>query len=255
VDLLTDALAAGIPVQSLTMLHAGIGMSFANRVLRTLTPDSTPDQIRATIARFATLCRRSSRSGYTGAALESLGLAARTLYPQLVPVIHPQLREVDPELVSYFWHGAGRAIYFSPTTMLPAFNAPWRAMKEISEAPNETAYLNLLSGFAWAVTLVNMKNPEVMEAFLRHHQVTLGNSPAFSNGVTSAMLTRFDTTPDDQHILPFVRHVPAEADGGIAADWESLIMRPSTIALTDTYVTLKQAGRLEELFRYVPGTP
>jgi len=253
VDLLTDSSTASLPLHSLTMLHAGIGMSFANRLLKQISSESTPEEIRAAILRFGTLCRRSSRRGYTGAALESLGLATRTLYPNLMHAIDAQLETADPELVSYFWHGAGRAIYFSPTTMLPAFNAPWRAMKEISEAPHETAYLNMLSGLSWAITVVNMKNPEVMEAFLRHHTATLAASTAFSNGVTSAMLMRFDTTPDDQNIHPFVRHLPTESEPGVVAAWESLIMRPSTTALTETYPRLKQAGRLEDLFHYMPG--
>jgi hypothetical protein len=253
VELLTDSSTTSLPPYSLTMLHAGIGMSFANRLLRTLTAESTPEEIRAVILRFGQLVRRSSRPGYAGAALESLGLATRTLYPHLMKVIDPHLPSTDPELQSYFWHGAGRAIYFGPTTMLPAFNAPWRAMKEISEAPHETAHLNLLSGFSWAITVVNMKNPLVMEAFLRHHAPTLSSSTAFSNGVTSAMLMRFDTTPDDQNIHPFVRHMPNESEPNVVAAWESLIMRPSTVALTETYPKLRQNSRLEDLFHYMPG--
>ena len=253
VDLLTDSTTTGLPPTSLTMLHAGIGMSFAKRLVKTLTPESTPDEIRAALTRFATLCRRSSRPGYTGAALESLGLATRTLYPNLVSAIDRELPGTEPELLSYFWHGVGRAIYFGPTTMLPAFNAPWRAIDEIAAAPHETAYLNLLSGLSWAITVVNMRNPEVMETFLRHHTPILSSSTAFSNGVTSSMLMRFDTTPDDQHIHPFVRHLPKEAEPATVAAWESLIMRPSTIALTETYPRMRQASTLEDLFHHMPG--
>jgi len=253
VDLLTDATTASLPSSSLTMLHAGIGMSFAKRLVKTLTAESTPEEIRAAIARFATLCRRSSRPGYAGAALESLGLATRTLFPNLVGAIDREMPAIEPDLVGYFWHGVGRAIFFGPTTMLPAFNAPWRAMSEVAEAPHETAYLNLLSGLSWAITVVNMRNPEVMEAFLRHHASTLASSTAFSNGVTSSMLMRFDTTPDDPNIHPFVRHLPKDSEPATVAAWESLIMRPSTIALTETYPKLRQAAKLEDLFHHVPG--
>jgi hypothetical protein len=248
VDLLTDSSTTELPTSSLTMLHAGIGMAFANRLLHQLTPQSSPEEIRSVILRFGVLCRRSSQPGYAGAAMESLGLATRTLYPDLVRLIDAQIPRIDPELASYFWHGVGRAIYFGPTTMLPAFNAPWRAMKEISGAPHETARLNMLSGFSWAITLVNMKTPDVMETFLRHHGATLAKSPTFSNGVSSAILMRFDTTPDDQAIHPFIQHSPTEAD--IASAWESLIMRPTTTGLTETYPRLREAGRLEELFHY-----
>ena len=56
------------------MLHAGIGMSFAKAVLVELEPTKwSAEAIREGIARFVRLCRDSSRPGYAGAALESLG--------------------------------------------------------------------------------------------------------------------------------------------------------------------------------------
>jgi len=248
-DLLTDPSTATLPASSLTMLHAGIGMSFANRLLRTLHPDSPPGVIRATIVRFAALCRRSSRPGYAGAAYESLGLAARTLYPNLVRSLDRELQVSAPDLVGYFWHGVGRAMYFEPASLLPAFNAPWRAVATIErDMPHETARLSALSGLSWAMTLVNMRTPEVMGGFLRHHATTLERSPAFSNGVTSSLLMRFDTTPDDQYVHSFVRHQPVEAEPAVRSAWDSLIARPCTVAFSETYPRLRQAGRLEDLF-------
>ena len=109
--LLTDASTAALPPWSLTMLHAGIGMSFAKDVLAKLEPTSAPMAVRAGLARFAALCRNSSRPGYAGAAIESLGLATRTLYPNLISVLDREIPAVDPSIHGYFWHGAGRAMY------------------------------------------------------------------------------------------------------------------------------------------------
>lgn len=250
-DLLTDASTAALPAYSLTMLHAGIGMSFANRLLRTLEPGSPPEQVRATIVRFATLCRRSSRPGYTGAAYESLGLATRTLYPNLVAVIDRELPATEPELVGYFWHGVGRALYFDPTTLLPAFNAPWRAVARIaSDSPHETAYLNSISGLSWAITVVNMRHPQVMSTFLRHHAATLSRSTAFSDGVTSSTLMRLDTTPDDQHVNPFLHYEPTGEDASVRNAWTTMITGPAEVALAESYPVLKREKRLEELFHF-----
>src|SRR5262249_11717773 len=105
--LLTDEHAAPLPPWSLTMLHAGIGMSFAKKAIAELTPATEPPAVRTAIARFAHLCRASSRPGYTGAALESLGLATRTLYPNLMSVLDREVPNVDADLHGYFWHGAG----------------------------------------------------------------------------------------------------------------------------------------------------
>jgi hypothetical protein len=253
-DLLTDTSTTALPAASLTMLHAGIGMSFANRLLRKLETSSPPEVVRSTIKRFATLCRESSRPGYTGAALESLGLATRTLYPNLVPLIDRELASVEPELIGYFWHGAGRAMYFEPTTLLPAFNAPWRAVAKIADtAPHEQAYLNLLSGLSWAITVVNMRHPEVMATFLRHHGPTLAKTPAFSNGVASSLLMRFDTTPDSKNIHKFVQHQPAD-DPAVQSAWEALVAKPYNLAISDTYPRLRQTSKLEDLFHYMPPT-
>jgi hypothetical protein len=254
-DLLTDPSAADLPSSSLTMLHAGIGMSFANRLLRNLGSAPSPGAVREAVVRFAGLCRGSSRPGYAGAALESLGLATRTLYPEFVALVDRELPAVDPSLVGYFWHGVGRAVYFDPTTLLPSFNAPWRSIAKLAhDTPDEHAHFNALSGFSWAVTVVNMRTPEVMEAVLRHHGTTLAQSPAFTNGVSSVLMMRYDTTPDDSHLQPFLAHEPSMADPTVVAAWNTLITQPGTDALNRTYPALLRASRLEELFHYVPAS-
>jgi len=249
--LLTGAAAASLPPWSLTMLHAGIGMSFAKKTLDGLTPTSEPTVVRTAIARFAALCRNSSRVGYTGAALESLGLATRTLYPDLVSTVDREIPNVDPELQGYFWHGVGRAIYFDPMNMLPSVNAPWRSVTRLDqEAPNAVARRDVLSGLAWAITLVNMRNPIVMETFLRHHADVAWSEDAFTNGVTSSMMMRYDTTRDDTRLSSFLAHQPA--DSAIAAAWKSLITTPGEHALRVTYGELAEVPALEDLFHYRP---
>ena len=250
-SLLTDARAASLPPWSLTMLHAGIGMSFAKKVLAGLTPTSESAVVHSAIARFATLCRNSSRVGYTGAALESLGLATRTLYPNLVSVMDREIPNVDRGLLGYFWHGVGRAIYFDPMNMLPSVNAPWRAVKRLDqEAPNAAARRDVLSGLAWAITLVNMRHPIVMETFLRHHADLAWSDDAFTNGVTSSMMMRYDTTRDDTRLSSFLEHQPT--DSAVAAAWKSLITTPGEHALRVTYGELAEVPSLEDLFHYRP---
>jgi hypothetical protein len=250
--ILTDPSARPLPPWSLTMLHAGIGMSFAKAVLKQLEPDSLPDVVRAAVLRFVSLCRNSSRTGYAGAALESLGLATRTLYPNLTALIDKEIPAVAPELAGYFWHGVGRAMYFEPMNMLPSVNAPWRAVKRLrQEVPNELAYQNALAGISWAITVVNMRNPEVMEAFLRHHGDIAERDDAFRNGLTSSLLMRYDTTRDGTNISPFIHYEPKDADA--LAVWKRLIVVPCEHALRNVYGQLKQSNSLEQLFHYRPG--
>jgi hypothetical protein len=249
--LLTDEATKTLPPWSLTMLHAGIGMSFAKAILKKLDKDSTPEDVRAGIARFVTLCRNSSRQGYAGAALESLGLATRTLYPNLALMIDREIPSVDPELTGYFWHGAGRAMYFEPMNMLPSVNAPWRSIRRLDqEAPHEVARKNILSGISWAITVVNMRNPEVMETFLRHHGDLAERDDAFRNGLTSSLMMRYDTTRDGTNISPFIHYESKDPEA--FATWKRLITQPCEQVLRTTYGQLKQSNSLEELFHYRP---
>jgi hypothetical protein len=251
VALLVDEHATALPPWSLTMLHAGIGMSFAKKVLAGLEPTSEPAVVRAALTRFIALCRHSSRLGYTGAALESLGLAGRTLYPNLVTLLDREIPNVDADLHAYFWHGVGRAIYFDPMNMLPSVNAPWRAVKHLDqEAPHHLARRNVLAGLAWAIAVVNMRHPVVMETFLRHHADLAWADDAFTNGVISSMMMRYDTTREDSRISTFLTHQPA--DSGVAAAWRSLIATPGEHALRVTYGELAEVPSLEDLFRYRP---
>jgi hypothetical protein len=249
--LLNDPVVAMLPPWSLTMLHAGIGMSFAKNVLKRLEPTSSADVIRTAIREFASSCVDSSRTGYAGAALESLGLATRTLYPNLTRLIDAHLPAVDDELQGYFWHGAGRAMYFDPMNMLPSVNAPWRAIRQLdTEAPHDLARRNIVSGLAWAITVVNMRMPIVMETFLAHHGPMAAQNDAFVNGVTSSLLMRYDTTREDAGISPFMRYQPR--DPAVAALWSQLITAPCERALRHEYGQLAHGHGLEQLFHYRP---
>ena len=79
--LLSEA-QAPVPSKSLLMLHAGLGLAFADRLLDTLDPD-VPSESRtdAVLKEFISLCENNSRPGYLGAAIESLGLVTRDFYP------------------------------------------------------------------------------------------------------------------------------------------------------------------------------
>jgi hypothetical protein len=253
VGLLSGAGGATLPPWSMTMLHAGIGMSFAKGILKKLEPTSPPEDVRAQITRFVTLCRNSSRRGYTGAALESLGLATRTLYPNLVRVIDREIPGVDAALQGFFWHGAGRAMYFDPMNILPSVNAPWRAIRMLDEeAPHDLARRNIISGLAWALTIVNIRQPMVMETFLRHHGALAVEDDAFIDGVTSSLMMRYDTTRDDGHVSPFLHHQPSADDPAVASAWRTLITTPGETALRQTYGELTKEPTLEELFHYRP---
>ena len=247
---LTDEAASGVPAWSLTMLHAGVGASLAGEVLTGLAPASSPAAVRKAVSRFVRLCRRSSRRGHAGAALESFGFVARMFRASLVRPLDREIAEVEPELLGYFWHGAGRAMYFAPANLLPSANTPRSVIADLErDTPHELAYRNALSGIAWELTLVNLQDPEVMEVLLRYHGAPATGHAPFSNGVGSAVVVRSLTTPDDASVTPFIDYEPRSGAAGAAA-WRSLVAVPCRAALDRRRRESQQAGGLEELFRY-----
>lgn len=250
--LLIGANAEGLPDKSMTMLHAGIGMSFAKRSLEKLARKSPASEIRKTVETVVELCRNSSQPGYAGCAIESLGLAARFLHgAKMVRAIDEQLAPMGEELVGYLWHGAGRAMYFSPRNVMPGWRTPWRAVKMCrSESPHELGRRSAGAGFAWAITLVNMRSPLIMETLLQRHEEELQQDDAFSNGVMSSLIMRYDIIPDDATLTAFRQHRPGGADKRLAELWERLVRAPAELALSRYYPVLKERRRLEEVFRY-----
>ena len=153
-DLLTSGQGLALPDKAQLMMHAGMGITFAKDAIDELTPWSSETRVKAALRRFLHLVRKNSMLGYEGAALESLGLVTQTWYAQLVPVITDQLLALDADATEFFWHGAGRAMYFSPMYMLPGLS-PWDAADR--EPPDDTARRNARAGVAWAFTIVNVR--------------------------------------------------------------------------------------------------
>jgi len=250
-NLLRSENASALPAISMTALHAGMGLAFANRLLGTVNPQSPASEIQRALEQFIALCQDNSRRGYIGATYESLGLVARNLYPQMVQIIDRQLSEISDLLVDYFWHGVGRAIYFAPTNFLPFNNAPWRGVEMSRREPaNESGRLNALAGLVWAAMLVNIRQPEIVETLLKHHGNELIQSDSLSNGASSAVMIWRDSTIDDSYLDAFCQYQPKSSDAGLIDLWTNQVLRPCQDALQHIYPVLKEHDYLGETFRY-----
>ena len=245
-SLLSEA-NAHVPKESLLMLHAGMGLAFASRLLDTLSLDApSVTQTRAILQQFVSLCQDNARPGYVGAAIESLGLVTRDFYPELLEVVNQQFVEVGPELAGFFWHGVGRALYFSREYFLPVLSTVWEGIdEEVQNCPDRES---AMAGLAWAVTLVNMRQPAVMEHVLRSQTRRSPQAHGFTNGVVSTIIMRQDTTPNATFISEFCRH--RAADRQMAAIWDARITKSCTVALQKYYPALKEHQALDQVFRY-----
>lgn len=238
--------AVDVPEKSLLMLHAGIGLSFAHRLLNSVTSESSASEIRTVVEQIVRLCRDNSREGYLGPAIESLGLVTREFFPDMVGSVHQHLLAVAPEVEGYFWHGLGRALYFSREYFLPVLRTVWRSVQR--EAPPGLGQRNAMAGLAWAATLVNMRQPHIMEGILPH----IESSPlaeAFTQGVSSSVMMREDTTPHESFVRAFYQHEPTTTSRNQVLTWNKRVGGPVRSALDSAYPALKDSGRLGEIFR------
>jgi hypothetical protein len=142
-------------------------------------------------------------------------------------------------------------MYFSPENFMPGWRTPWRALEMCrTEPPHELGRRSAAAGFAWAITLVNMRHPIIVETLLEYHGEDLLRDAAFANGVISSLIMRYDITPYDPTLAAYRRHRPSHANSKTIDLWERLVAAPVEKALTEYYPVLKQQHRLEEVFRY-----
>lgn len=248
-DLLKEINTGDLPEHSLIALHAGMGLSLAERHLARLKPDGDAEEIKDALKLFIALCQRNARAGYIGATFEALGLVARNLYPQFTPIIGSELGKLKSGLENYFWHGVGRAIYFAPTNF-SADSATHRRVIEMTqqEPPDEIGRKNALAGWAWAFTLVNVRQPEILANSLRHHGDLLAASRAFINGFESAVIVWNESAPGDAYLPSLFSFEPKDARA--AAIWQRQIKPAGTEALQNIHPVLKERRQFSELFRY-----
>jgi hypothetical protein len=250
-NLLSERQMRGVKRESLIALYAGLGLALANCLLAKIEHEKSIAAVETALKKHLELCEANTRAGYTEVMHEALGLAAGNLYPHLLPVLDQELRRIDENLATYFWHGIGRGLYFAPSDALSICSSRWRgALLAQSEPPDESGRLNALAGWAWALTLVNIQHPEIVAAFIQQHDELCCASDASTNGVSSAVIIWHEAMENDEHINSFLQYEDKIAYGKQREQWRELVRLPCVAALRDFYPQLRERERIGNLFRY-----
>ncbi|HLE85934.1 MAG TPA: hypothetical protein VJG13_16475, partial [Thermoanaerobaculia bacterium] len=177
---------------------------------------------------------------------------ARSFFPTLVRPLARAVERVAPELLGYYWHGAGRSTYFLPINFIPAGDPTWRPFEmALRETPDPTALLDLFAGLGWAFTMVDIQDPEIVaRRVVGPHRDALSRTDAFSYGVATSLAMRADTTPGAALVEGYLGYRPG---GTAGAAWETLVVRPAEAFLEREVPRLRSEARLGELFHYRPG--
>jgi len=236
------------PAGAVVPLHTGAALSFAERLL-TSGEARSPEGL----ARWLAGWEECALAGSGGVAVEALGLVARNLYPHRLRRLDGLLRAIDPVLAEHLWHGVGRGLYFAPTHLLPYSAAPGRALDKAGrEPPDEAGRRNATAGLGWALTLVNLRHPEVVADVLRRHGRDVARGEAFAHGVASAVLLWRDLVGHDPHLTAFLAHRPEAAGPIVGALWRDLVAGPGAAALRSRQPVPRWSGGLAALFRCPP---
>lgn len=254
--LLAPSRVGPLPATALPLLYAGAGLALFHRRLAALAAD---EPAMPAVARTVALCRRFAHPGLAPAALEPLGLAVRYFQPPRVAEVAAGLEPFGEALGGYFWHGVGRCLYFLPGH-LGRLDGPGAALARLAEeVPPGPPRKHALAGLVFAVVLVNMRRPQVLEAMLRRHGRTEGRpaegneataDDAFEYGVASALAARVAVSAGHPDIVRrFLDHRPAS---DVAPAWRHRVTEPGRRGVHELLPALHAAGRVGELCRYLP---
>jgi len=244
--LLCNADVRDLPPQSLVPLHTGMGLALAESALNQLTDAGTLAN------RFLELCRLNALPEYLSCAIEAMGLVVRNLRPDLIAQLDKEFGRRNEELQAYFWHGVGRGTYFMLVNFLPGWSAPCQGYERCTdEPPHPLGRLNAASGFAWALTLVNMREPEIVAAFLKRQQTRLAKDDAFANGLFSALVIWLESAPHDNSVPAFCAYNVEQSDPSLFPLWDRYVRQPAQDALRFRGCSTKA---ISDLFRYQPAT-
>jgi hypothetical protein len=241
--LFARAEAADLPASSLILLHAGMGLAFADRALAALERRAPGAALRDALHRFADLCRDNALEGYLAAAFEPLGVVVRLLHGRLFQAVEEQISAAEPEVASYYWHGVGRALYFIPPHLRPLRPTLEAAIGRCYAEPHaRDSRLDALQGLFFAATMVNLQQPDVVAALLAQAEAA-GEGARFSSGLVACLLARHDMTPRDPALPRLVEHLPPP-ESAAAALWQGRVAAPAREALRHFYPVLKEGRRL-----------
>ena len=260
-DAVAGTLPAGLEDGSLTMLNAGIGLSIAQSLLSTINHLSPMSDVRRVVEKCVSLCKSNATPGFEGAAIESIGLVTRsalfsgdTRSDLMVPKVAQAISDAfGPEELGYFWHGVGRAHYFAPPNLIPVYGSiehGFEMIKRLVKSANgdDDALQSALAGFWWAVTVVNMRNPQVLAGALKRLGTEATGNSGFTNGVMSTTIMRQDTTPDADFIDSFINYSPK--DSALASIWKDAVADPARRAKDTIWPILKKRRELGQVFRF-----
>ncbi|MEQ1825193.1 MAG: hypothetical protein ABL921_04580 [Pirellula sp.] len=241
-----------IPSSCFLPLHTGAGLAIALRSIRSLDAGCSRKHIFDWSRHYVECVRFHSLPGYEGAMHEALGLVVCLLCPRSIAHLDSALGMIDPLISARFWHGYGRGLYFSPLNVLPCTSACWPSVRKAHIVPpHELGRQNAISGLGWALMLVNLRQPDVLESFLKRYGRDIDVN-AFAHGVDSALTLWYDWAPNSTLPEGICQFSTSVGNHQLRDLWNRTIRRHCERGLADQHANLTRANQLDAIFDYRP---
>lgn len=117
------------------------------------------------------------------------------------------------------------------------------------EPAHQLGRQNAIAGLAWALTLVNIRHPEVLAAFLQHHGTEVAKDDAFANGVCSAMVVWREVSPGDPYLDALQTYVPENAKSFLLELWNRCVTQSCLQSLSYQRASVPKRA-ISDVFRY-----
>jgi hypothetical protein len=216
-----STIVEGLPAVAHVPLHTGLGLALAEDAL---TAARRTGDLSAALRSFRETCVAAAAPGFFEAAYEALGLVAVTMHTHWIGDIDQELLTVGDFSNELFWHGAGRGLYFTPLAFLPAPSTRRRGIDCALNWPSSAlGRRNAIAGLIWAVTLVNIGDPPVLESWLGEYAAELQDIAALSNGVASALIVWESAAPGGHWLDALEGYRPQERFS--AELWDSVVVQ------------------------------
>jgi hypothetical protein len=247
--LFTDPARPALPAHALIPLHVGLGLAFADCLLRPLPRRVAAGELAGVLARLLASCRDNARPGYLAAAWEAVGVYVVLFRERWVATAGRLVCEIDRDAGGCFWHGAGRGVYFLPRHLAPASTERGLALCRRQPADEESR-ADALAGFVFAAVMVNLRHPPVLERVLARAAACASTTALIPDAVGASVLVRREVTPHDPAIAALLAHRPARPQ-----PWQRWVCEPVLRALADEAPLQLASRHLTGFARHRPAGP
>lgn len=196
--------------------YIGVGLYLGNRLDERWKSLDSAHASLSELERFVTLLNAGTQ---WRPILDGVGFRLALSEPRRLHALFDALPR-EHEAAMHLWHGAGRAAYFLTPRALSGMPGQWTCYTKLGKiALNERTHSEAIRGLSFAVGLINIAEPAVLEEFVTRHARDAEDESAIAAGVGDALDLWMRLIGRDAVLQDFSAHERTIDEANIAAWW------------------------------------